>query len=251
MKTKAALVGFFACFSVTFVCRADLVLTDHPDGTSIIHFAQVAPNIYRGSKPRSAQDVDNEAPSLQDLSDRIASNPEGAGTEIQEMMAYKGMSQAEKDEAKSELDYKFLQDKLHVTHLLSLQLMKANVEAERTVATSYHMEVLSSPMMAGPIEPFEDSVNKALSIIRDFEAHPEKGILYVHCTFARDRTGMVFALHEVLDHGQTPQAALADWHKTGFNEQTDRKLLGLYNYFVEHTGNILPSIPLLNIPYRD
>jgi protein tyrosine/serine phosphatase len=68
----------------------------------------------------------------------------------------------------------------------------------------------------------------------------KNGAVMVHCALGRDRTGMVVAMHRVLNEGWTPQHAYDEWHAHGFDASELRKIEfeALYRYFI---GRVCPN----------
>jgi hypothetical protein len=64
--------------------------------------------------------------------------------------------------------------------------------------------------------PDDDKINDIMKeISTSVDAHQS---VYVHCALGRDRTGMVIALHRVINEGWAPADAYQEWEAHGFND---------------------------------
>jgi hypothetical protein len=79
------------------------------------------------------------------------------------------------------------------------------------------------------MEPKDEDVDEALRDLNDPALQP----VYVHCRLGKDRTGMLVALHRVLDEHWTPCAAWKEWKSFGYLPWND----GLKDYFEKRLRN--------------
>jgi tyrosine-protein phosphatase SIW14 len=117
---------------------------------------------------------------------------------------------------------------------------------ERKDAAAAGIRLVYRPMVGGWDRIDEKEVENVLDIIRN----PDNQPVYVHCRFGWDRTGMVVALHRVLNEGKDPSEAWREmlqykFHRiwlglsctfremTGFNPQSFCKLLPHYRPVLE------------------
>jgi hypothetical protein len=84
--------------------------------------------------------------------------------------------------------------------------------------------------------PEDERVDTVLSLMKD--ATSNGGAVYVHCALGRDRTGLVIALHRVINEGWAPADAYAEWKAHGFEATVVQEVLfhELDEYFREKTG---------------
>jgi len=81
--------------------------------------------------------------------------------------------------------------------------------------------------MTGTSKPNNDEVNLVLARMADPGARP----LFIHCMKGEDRTGLLVALHRVINEGWKPADAHAEMMAHGFNSL----LLELNHYFEDKT----------------
>jgi protein tyrosine/serine phosphatase len=86
-------------------------------------------------------------------------------------------------------------------------------------------------------EPKDAEVDEALHDLNDPALQP----IYVHCRLGKDRTGLIVALHRVLDEQWTPCDAWKEWKSFGYLPWND----GLKDYF-EKRVRTDPQIPARN-----
>jgi protein tyrosine/serine phosphatase len=86
------------------------------------------------------------------------------------------------------------------------------VTAERAWAKAASITQISSPMSGG-WTPNDRQVDQLLATLAD----PAKRPLYVHCKKGMDRTGVIVALHRVINEQWTPTAAAHERDAIGFN----------------------------------
>ena len=72
-------------------------------------------------------------------------------------------------------------------------------------------------------EPKDEEVNEALRDLNDAALQP----VYLHCRLGKDRTGLIVALHRVLDEHWAPCTAWKEWKSIGYLKWND----GLKDYF--------------------
>jgi Polymorphic toxin system, DSP-PTPase phosphatase len=84
--------------------------------------------------------------------------------------------------------------------------------------------------------PKTERVDRVLALMRD--AIAGGGAVYVHCALGRDRTGMIIALHRVINEGWAPADAYAEWKAHGFEATIVQKIEfhELDEYFRDRTG---------------
>ena len=93
---------------------------------------------------------------------------------------------------------------------------------ERAWAQADAIAQISSPM-SGAWTPDDRQVDRLLATLAD----PSRRPIYVHCMKGMDRTGIVIALHRVINEGWSPAAAERERDALGFN----RWLVLLDRYF--------------------
>lgn len=140
---------------------------------------------------------------------------------------------------------RFLRDELGVRTIVDLEIMPFNtIPEDRHLTTAnadhgaprvsmvhYHMEAVTPPHD-------NDDIDRVLAVLK--AAAAKKEAAYVHCALGRDRTGLVIALHRVLNEGWKAQDAYEEWHDHGFDQSFFTKLefTALFNYFVERAGPV-------------
>ena len=67
--------------------------------------------------------------------------------------------------------------------------------------------------MSGAWTPDDHQVDRLLATLGD----PTKYPIYIHCKKGMDRTGVMVALHRVINQGWTPAAARHERDDIGFN----------------------------------
>lgn len=133
---------------------------------------------------------------------------------------YRG-SQPESDE-----DYAKLKEN-GIKTIINLRWDKS-VEKSKQSAESLGFNFINVPMR-GDGKPTVEDVQKVLNAINN----KSTGEVYIHCTFGKDRTGLIAALYRVNEQGWAPEEARKEWIKMGFSV---RVLHGLRSYFEEHTS---------------
>lgn len=137
-----------------------------------------------------------------------------------------------------------LRDDLGVRTIIDLEIMPYNTGPEDShVATAnedpgaprmnivhYHMEAV--------LEPHDDDIDPLLAVLKDAEANHEAA--YVHCALGRDRTGLVIALHRVINDGWNAQDAYEEWYQHGFDQSWFLRweFSPLFDYFVKRAGSV-------------
>lgn len=102
--------------------------------------------------------------------------------------------------------------KLGVKTIINLENDRRAIANEATWARAASVTELSMPM-SGTFTPDDHEVNAILAVLAD----PSRRPIYVHCMKGMDRTGIVIALHRVINEGWTPAAAEAERDAIGFN----------------------------------
>lgn len=74
------------------------------------------------------------------------------------------------------------------------------------------MTLITVPMNASPIPPFERHVNRILFTIRDPQFQP----VYVHCVLGRDRTNLIAGLYKIYFLGVVRREAWQEMKQDGF-----------------------------------
>jgi hypothetical protein len=139
---------------------------------------------------------------------------------------------------------RMLRDDLGVRTIIDLEIMPYNTDPEDSHAAAanedrgaprmsivhYHMEAI--------LEPHDDDIDRLLAVLKNAEAKKEAA--YVHCALGRDRTGLVIALHRVLNDGWKAQDAYDEWYEHGFDQSWFTKLefTPLFDYFVKRAGSV-------------
>jgi hypothetical protein len=139
---------------------------------------------------------------------------------------------------------RYLRDELGVRTIVDLEIMPYNTGPEDShVATAnkdpgapemnivhYHMEAI--------FEPGDDDIDRILAVLKQAEEKQEAA--YVHCALGRDRTGLIIALHRVLNDGWKAQDAYEEWYQHGFDQSwfTRWEFTPLFDYFVERAGPV-------------
>jgi protein tyrosine/serine phosphatase len=133
-----------------------------------------------------------------------------------------------------EADYEFL--KSHgVKTILNLGVYPWEVGPEVQNAQRFDLNLEYIWILPGPIRPEENSVERALAVLRDSSLEP----IYVHCRYGRDRTSLLIGIYS-WSAGRRP--LWETWEEMkyyGFNKQF--LLIGLFNYFRDFVERHVPS----------
>jgi len=101
------------------------------------------------------------------------------------------------------------------------------VEQEKAWATADGLTFVNAPM-TGTSQPDDTQTNEVLKILAD----PAQQPVYVHCTKGMDRTGLIIALHRVINQGWKPQDAYNEMMAKGYNWMLGEQK----EYFEKKTG---------------
>jgi protein tyrosine/serine phosphatase len=137
---------------------------------------------------------------------------------------------------------RFVRDQLGVTTIISLEELSDHSEPESdammavNVADMKQGRPIMTFMSASLDSLFTSSADdpKVDDILGTLAAGTQKGAVLVHCALGRDRTGMIVALHRVINEHWAPQDAYDEWHAHGFDGNELRKIEfeALYKYFI-------------------
>ena len=143
--------------------------------------------------------------------------------------------------------YRYLRDALNVQTVIDLRYMPYDIShqdhtlgeinqdpgAPKVVFVSYRWNPLTVP---------EDAkVDELLATLKAASANKKPA--YVHCTKGRDRTGMLLALHRVINEGWKPQAAYDEAVAYGFDQELEARLFDpMYKYFVARVKDHGPVV---------
>ncbi len=139
---------------------------------------------------------------------------------------------------------RYLRDELGVRTIIDLEVMPYNTHPEDGhVATANrdqgapHMSIVHYHMEA-VTPPHDDDINPLLAVLK--KASAKNGAAYVHCALGRDRTGLVIALHRVINDGWKAQDAYEEWHQHGFDQSwfTKFEFTALFDYFEDRVGSV-------------
>jgi hypothetical protein len=134
---------------------------------------------------------------------------------------------------------RFVRDQLGVTTIISLEELADHTEPEgdlmRAVAADKgrpSMVFMSASLDSMFTSSGDDA--KIDEILGTLAAGTQNGAMMVHCALGRDRTGMIIALHRVINEHWAPQDAYDEWHAHGFDANALRKIQfdALYRYFI-------------------
>lgn len=117
--------------------------------------------------------------------------------------------------------------KLGVRTIIDLEDIREVVDRERGWAQTAGIDFVSAPM-SGISHPKDTQIDELLRRLRDAKASP----VFVHCKQGQDRTGIVIALHRVINEGWAPQAAHDEMMRFRFNSLLD----DLDDYFDKKVG---------------
>lgn len=137
----------------------------------------------------------------------------------------------------TEADYQMLKEN-NIDTIINLRWDKS-VAQSKLKAESHHLRFINIPIR-GDSNPTEEQVNSVLSEINK----ESNGKVYLHCTYGKDRTGLIAALYRVNNQGWSPEAAKNEWIEMGF---AYKALHGLRSYFFEHVRSDQQSLSCLNI----
>lgn len=102
--------------------------------------------------------------------------------------------------------------KLGVKTIVNLENDTSAVASEKRWAAAASITEVSSPM-SGTWTPDDHQVDGLLATLADRSNYP----LYIHCKKGMDRTGVIVALHRVVNEGWTVAAAARERDLLGFN----------------------------------
>lgn len=102
--------------------------------------------------------------------------------------------------------------RLGVKTLVNLEAVLEFVEQERAAAALLGMKMVSYPML------WEEYPSDAqvTAVLAELKRGTAEAPVYVHCFHGKDRTGLVVALHRVLEQGWEPGAAYSEMLGLGF-----------------------------------
>jgi protein-tyrosine phosphatase len=108
-------------------------------------------------------------------------------------------------------------------------------DVELVVSGEKRVHLVHAPIFALST-PEDERVDRVLALMRTADAGG--GAVYVHCALGRDRTGMIIALHRVLNEGWAPADAYAEWRAHGFEASLVQEIEfhELDEYFRQRTG---------------
>lgn len=107
--------------------------------------------------------------------------------------------------------------KLGVKTIINLENDSAAIANETAWAKQAHVTEMSFPM-SGERMPSDKLVNDVLEVMKD----PARQPIYVHCMKGMDRTGIIVALHRVINEHWTDERAEHERDKAGFNRWLGR-----------------------------
>ncbi len=120
-------------------------------------------------------------------------------------------------------DYRQL-SRLGIKTVLDLRSFRRRQrERECACLKSHGITFLNVPVSFRPQR--DGSAERALRILRD----AERGPIYIHCEYGRDRSGLIIGLFRVRCEGWSLRAAYCEMRRFGFNS----RLRGLERYFWE------------------
>jgi protein tyrosine/serine phosphatase len=102
--------------------------------------------------------------------------------------------------------------KLGVKTIVNLENDDDAIANETKWATAAAIHEISSPM-SGSWTPNEKQVDKILATLADKSLYP----IYIHCKKGMDRTGVIVALHRVVNEGWAVAKAEHEMDDIGFN----------------------------------
>ena len=102
--------------------------------------------------------------------------------------------------------------KLGVKTIINLENDDDAIANETKWATAAAIREISSPM-SGSWTPNEKQVDKILATLADRSLYP----IYIHCKKGMDRTGVIVALHRVVNEGWAVAKAEREMDDIGFN----------------------------------
>ncbi|MEK6773122.1 MAG: tyrosine-protein phosphatase [Bdellovibrionota bacterium] len=128
----------------------------------------------------------------------------------------------------SEADYAKLKEK-GIETIINLRWDKS-VAKSKEAAEALGFKFYNVPIR-GDARPTEEDIQK---VFKEINSEPN-GKVYVHCTYGKDRTGLVGALYRVNQQGWSVEDAKKEWIKLGFAHKV---LHGLSSFFNDHAeGN--------------
>jgi protein tyrosine/serine phosphatase len=99
-----------------------------------------------------------------------------------------------------------------VKTIINLENDDAAIASETRWAKDANVTEMSFPM-SGERTPSDKQVDAILAVMKD----PARRPIYVHCMKGMDRTGIIVALHRVINEGWTDEAAEHERDAIGFN----------------------------------
>ncbi len=124
----------------------------------------------------------------------------------------------------SEADYAELKEK-GIETIINLRWDKSVAKSKET-AVALGFKFYNVPIR-GDARPTEEDIQKVFKEINS----ELNGKVYVHCTYGKDRTGLVGALYRVNQQGWSIEDAKKEWIKLGFAYKV---LHGLSSFFDDH-----------------
>ncbi len=104
-----------------------------------------------------------------------------------------------------------------------------SVEKSKKQAELLGFNFINVPLR-GDERPAEDNVEKVLKEINK----KENGKVYLHCTYGKDRTGLIAAMYRVNEQSWSPESAQKEWIEMGFSYKV---LHGLRSFFTDYVKN--------------
>ena len=124
---------------------------------------------------------------------------------------------------------------LGVKTIVNLENDDQAIANEKAWAAASQIVQVSTPM-SGQWAPSNRQVNTILATLADHTKYP----IYIHCKKGMDRTGVIVALHRVVNEGWTPARAELERDKIGFNHW----LVFLDRYYDRFTHKVRHSLKL-------
>jgi protein tyrosine/serine phosphatase len=128
---------------------------------------------------------------------------------------------------------RYLHDKLGVDVIVNLEMIHSDETLDNGSSGIRFVRTIWDPLGS----PDDAQIDDVISVLA--KATPGHAVL-VHCLAGRDRTGLVIALHRVLNEKWSAQQAYDEWTAHGFDATLVARVAfqGMFDYFVKRAGPV-------------